>query len=171
MMGKFKKFRPFILLFIPLILFLFFCSAILIFRGIGFFNNLNSSPDYLWSQRITQRLMDEGYSVNDVIINTNTTPVTLRVIEIRVEIDIQQHRAYNVIEDVHRIMIEEFSYPSSQPNPVDKVIVMLDDDDNYPFGVISDFEFAWKYHNGQISQDVYFENWSYGGEIPGITPP
>ena len=170
-MGKYKKFRPFILLFIPLVLFLFFCSAILIFRGIGFFNNLNSSPDYLWSQRITQRLMGEGYSVNDVIINTNTTPVTLRVIEIRVEIDIQQHRAYNVIDDVHRIMIEEFSYPSSQPNPVDKVIVMLDGDDNYPFGLISDFEFAWKYHNGQISQDVYFENWSYGGEIPGITPP
>ena len=169
-MGKYKKLRPFVLLFIPLILFLFFCSAILIFRSIGFFNS-NSSPDYLWSQRITQRLMDEGYSVNDVTINTNSTPVTLRVIEIRVEIDIQQHRAYNVIDDIHRIMIEEFSHPASQPNPVDKVIVMLDSDINYPFGVISDFEFAWKYHNGQISQALYFDNWSYGEDIPGITPP
>ena len=169
-MGNAKKFRPFLLILIPLFLFVCMCSILVALRASDFFSS-NFFPDYLWSQRIARHLEQESYIVNDVSINTIETPFKMRIMEIRVEVDINQSRAYNVISDVHRIMVEEYAHPSFQPNPLDKVIVMLDNGDVVSYGVISDFESAQKYYNEEISQDLYFKSWEYGGKIPGITPP
>jgi len=168
--NKFQ--RSLLLLFlIPPVLILCLCVVFLIPRA----NNYFHSPeyqDYLWSRRITNVLNDKGYTVHDVKAS-DSEPPGFRILDVQVGdlVNDEEKGAYELVKEVHAIVIETFVDEAAQPQPVNIIYMTIFNYDSGIYFVGIDFETAQKFHNGEVSEKVYFDRWSYSGDVPEIAPP
>ena len=171
-MRKIQSHRLLLLLIlIPPLLATCLCVAFLVPRSIDFFTS-SSYPDYLWSLRITRVLSNKGYPVHDVSVS-GSEPPGFRSIDVQVGnlVEGEQQRTFDLVKAVHSVVMETFVNSSSQPEPVDAVVVMVIDYSSGSYPVDIDFETLRKFQAGEISEQTYFEHWSYPENTPGITPP
>ncbi len=168
--NKFHRGLPFLLL-IPPLLIICLCVAFLIPRVSDFFQS-SAYPDYLWSRRITKALSDKGYAVHDVKAS-DSEPPGFRILDVQVGdlVNDEEIRAYDLVKDVHSIIMETFVNEAAQPQPVSVIDVTIFDYDSGIYFVAVDFESAQRFSNGEISEEAYFDQWSYSENVPGITPP
>jgi hypothetical protein len=156
---------------IPPVLAACLCIAILIPRVVDFFST-TSYPDYLWALRITHELSNEGYPVADVSVLGSDIP-GVRTIHVQIGnlLAGKQQRSYELVKEVHSVIIKTFANATAQPDPVNEILVTIIDYSSGSYMVSVDFETAQKYFAGDISDQTYFEHWSYPENTPGITPP
>lgn len=83
----------------------------------------------------------------------------------------EQRRSYELVKDVHSIVMDTFINDSSQPEPVDMITVMIIDYSSGSYTVSVDYGTVRKFYAAEISEQEYFKNWSYPENTPGITPP
>jgi hypothetical protein len=170
-----KKIHPYkllpLLILVPPIFASCLCIAYLGPRAIGFFTS-SSYPDYLWSVRITRALSNLGYPVHDVTVYGDELPGGRRIlVQIGNLKGDERQRSFDVVKAVHTVIFETFKGSSSPPNPVDYVDIMLIDYSDGTYDVGIDFETIQKYQEGEISEEIYFQHWSYSEGVPEITPP
>jgi hypothetical protein len=163
--------RLLFLILIPPILATCLCVALLVPRASNFFNS-PAYPDYLWSLRITKALSDKGYPVHDVTAS-DSEPPGFRILDIQIGnlIDNEEQGTYQLVKDVHSVIMETFSDESAQPQAVSVINVMVIDYDSGSYNVSIDFETAQKFYKGEISEQTYFDQWSYPENTPEIMPP
>lgn len=160
-----------LLILVPPLLAIFLCVVLLTPRIKDFFNS-PAYPDYLWSLRVTHALNDKGYPVHDVTVS-GSEALGFRDIDIQIGnlMKGERQRSYELVNDVHSIVMGTFINESSQPEPVDMITVMIIDYSSGSYTVSVDCETVRKFYAGEISEKAYFENWSYPQNTPGITPP
>ncbi|MCL4275581.1 MAG: hypothetical protein KJZ77_17045 [Anaerolineales bacterium] len=160
-----------LLILVPPLLVIFLCVVLLTPRINDFFNS-PAYPDYLWWLRVTRELSDKGYPVHDVTVSENET-LGFRDIDIQIGnlMKGEQRRSYELVKDVHSIVMDTFINDSSQPEPVDMITVMIIDYSSGSYTVSVDYGTVRKFYAAEISEQEYFKNWSYPENTPGITPP
>jgi Rad3-related DNA helicase len=78
---------------------------------------------------------------------------------------------YELVETVHDVVVETFEDHLFKLGPVDAIVITIFDQTHGIYNVGIDFETARKYHFGEISEESYFEDWSYPDYAPRIQPP
>ena len=160
-----------LLIFIPPLLAICLCIVFLAPRVDGFFGSA-AYPDYLWSLRMTKMLGDKGYPVHDVTVS-DSEPPGFRIVDVQIGnlVDDKEQRTYELVKEVHLVIMETFLYADAQPQPLTAVDVMVIDYDSGSYNVFTDFEAIQKFYAGEISEQVYFAQWSFPENTPEITPP
>ncbi len=163
--------RLLFLILIPPILATCLCVAFAVPRVSNFFHSA-AYPDYLWSLRITKALSDKGYPVHDVRA-LHSEPLGFSILDVQIGnlVDGEEQRTYELVKEVHSVIMETFLDGSVQPQAVSVIDVMVIDYDSGSYSVSVDFETAQKFYKGKISEQAYFDEWSYPENTPEITPP
>ena len=155
----------------PLLMFVCLCSIFSTLLS----NSLLTSPnftDYLWSLRISRELSVNRYPVHDVSVS-DSDPPGLRIVDIQVGnlVDGEQQRTYELVKAVHKVVLETFHPSYFQPNSANVIFITLFDYSSGIYTIGVDYATVQKYQLGKISEDEYFENWSFSPNTPGIMPP
>lgn len=160
------------LIFIPPLLAICVCLA---FSAFPIFKFLNSDafPDYLWSQRITRALNDKGYSIHDFVNVSRSQPELGTIVAVGVSklVHGEQLEPYELVKDVHAVILQSYEKTSPQPQPVDIVFVIVEDDLWDSYAVEISFDYVQEFQAGQISERDYFEHWILHPDTLEITPP
>jgi len=139
------------------------------------YNFLNSAafPDYLWSQSITRTLKDKGYSIHDVanVARSERPAITIVAVEVDSLVKGEQPKPYDLIKNVHSLIMETFANTSPQPQPVDIIFVIVDNYSGESYAVEANFEDVRKFQEGQLSEQEYFERWTVHSKTLEIAPP
>lgn len=171
-MNKIRSNRVLLLLIaLPPLMLTCLCGAFIVLRLI----NLIASPsysDYLWSRRITRELRDNGYPVHDVSVS-DSDPPGFRIVDVQVGnlVDSEQQRTYEIVKAVHKTVIDTFASSSFQPDSASVIVITLFDYASGIYTIGVDFATAQKYQLGEISEEEYFEQWSFSPNTPEIMPP
>lgn len=172
-MQKIPRHRRLVfLILIPPLFAICLCGALL---TPPIYNFLKSAafPDYLWSQSITRTLKDKGYSVHNVanVARSERPAITIVAVEVDSLVKGEQPMPYDLIKDVHSIIMETFANISPRPQPVDIIFVIVDNDSGESYAVEVNFEDVQKFQVGQLSEPAYFERWTVHSKTLEITPP
>ena len=172
-MRKRKSHRRLIwLIFIPPLLAICLCLA---FSVPPIFKFLNSAafPDYLWTQSITRELSNKGYSIHDFANVSRSEPHPIAIVAVGVNnlVEGKQLEPYELVKNVHSIIIESYSNTSPQPQPVDIIIVLVYGNSGNSYVVEVNFEDVRKFQAGEIYEQEYFEHWILHPDTIEITPP
>jgi hypothetical protein len=147
----------------------------LAFSALPIFKFLNSAafPDYLWSQSITHALSDKGYSIHDVVNVSRSEPLHTTMIAIGISdlVKGKQLEPYQLVKDVHSVIIESYENTSPQPQPVDIIAVIVYGNSFNGYVVEGNFENVRKFQAGEISEQEYFKHWILHPDTMKITPP
>lgn len=160
-----------LLIFVPPLFVICLCFVLLIPSAFNFYDS-SAFPDYLWSTRITRGLNDKGYLVYDVKISGSDDPSS-RVISVEISnlVGNEQKRSYDLVKEVHLIILETFDNTSSKPNqPANVVVITINDSYGNSHFVGVDYETVRQFFAGEISEKIYFVRWTYSPEIPEIAP-
>lgn len=171
-MKRNQRYRRLVLLiFVPPLLAICLCMVLLIPNASSFFGSA-AYPDYLWSLRMTKMLGDKGYPVHDITVS-DSEPPGFRIVDVQIGnlIEDKEQRTYELVKEVHVVIMETFLYADAQPEPPTVVDVMVIDYDSGSYNVFTDYETVQKFYTGEISEQTYFEQWSYPENTPEITPP
>lgn len=146
-------------------------GLLLVSHLLAFFNS-PSFPNYLWSLRVAQELNSMGYPVRDVSVS-DSDPPGFKIIDVQIGnlVHGEQGKTYELVETVHKVVIERFTNPHFQPEEVDAIIITIFDRSDGIYFVGIDFETARKFQLGEISEETYFEHWSFPPNTPEIAPP
>lgn len=170
-MQKFVSNHPIlVVIFILVIVTAILCGVFIVLQSVAF---SKSTPfaDKLWSIRIARKLNNGGYPIHDVSVS-DSDPPGFRIIDIQTGnlINGEEQRTYDLVKVIHQIVVETSFDSSFQPDAGDLIMVTLFDDSGiYMIGV--DFETAIKYQRNEISEEEYFEKWSFSSNMLEITPP
>lgn len=168
--NKFHRGQLFLLI-IPLVLVICLCVAFLIPR-VSYFFQSSEYYDYQWSRHISKALNDKGYAVHDVKAS-DSEPPGFRILDVQVGdlVNDEEKRSYELVMEVHTIVMETFVHESAQPQPVNLIYITIFDYDSGIYFVGVDFETAQKFYDGEISEEAYFDQWSFSGNVPRIISP
>jgi hypothetical protein len=160
------------LIFIPPLLAICACLAFAIPQIFKFINSA-AFPDYLWTQRITRALNDKGYSIHDFVNVSRSQPELCTIIAVGVDrlVDGKQPEPYDLVKDVHSIIMESYTNTSYPPQPVDIIVVLVYGDLYDSYAIEVSFEDVRKLRTGEISEKEYFEHWTLHPDTVEITPP
>jgi hypothetical protein len=160
-----------LLIFIPLLVAICLCTVLLLPRVSDFFTSA-AYPDYLWALRMTKVLSDKGYPVHDVSVS-DSEPAGFRILDVQIGnlVGDEEQRTYELVKEVHSAIMETFLYATAQPQPPTVIDVMVIDYDSGSYTVFTEYETVQKFYDGEISEQIYFEQWSYPENTPEITPP
>lgn len=172
-MQKKKSDRRLIwLIFLPPLLAICLCLA---FSAPPIFKFLNSAafPDYLWTQSITRELSNQGYSIHDFANVSRSEPPLCTIVAVGVNnlAEGKQVEPYELVKDVHSIIIESYTNTSPQPQPVDIIVVLVYGYSGDSYVVEMNFKDVRKFQAGEISEQEYFEHWILHPDTMEITPP
>jgi hypothetical protein len=120
---------------------------------------------------MNRKLSDIGYPIHDISVN-DSDPPGFRIIDVQTgnSINGERQRTYNLVKEVNKVVVETFFVASFRPNSGDVIMITLFDESGiYMIGV--DFGTVIKYQQGEISEEEYFEQWSFSQNTPEITPP
>ena len=171
-MQKIRSNRLLLLLIVlPLLMLICLCSAFIALRSINLIAS-SSFSDYLWSLRITRELRDNGYLVHDVSVS-DSDPPGFRIVDVQVGnlVDGEQQRTYELVKAVHKTVIDTFASSSFQPDSASVIFITLFDYSSGIYTIGVDFAAAQKYQLVEISEEEYFEEWSFSPNTPEIMPP
>jgi len=160
-----------LLIFAPPLFVICFCIILLIPSVFRFYDS-SAIPDYFWTNRIKQELDDKGYLVYEVKIS-GSDDLDSRVISIEVSnlIGNEQKRSYDLVKEVHFVILETFDNTSSKPNqPANIVVVTIIDSLGNSHFVGVDYETVRQFFAGEILEKIYFVRWTYSPGIPEIGP-
>jgi hypothetical protein len=117
-------------------------------------------------------LSDKGYPVHDVTILEGESQ-TFRVIDVQIGnlVNGEEVNTYDIVKEVHSVIMETFQNESAQPRPANVIDVMVIDYNSGSYDVFTDYDVVIRFCKGEISEQEYFTNWSYPENTPGITPP
>ncbi len=139
------------------------------------YNFLNSSafPDYLWSQRIAHALRNKGYSIHETVNVARSERPVIDIVALEVDnlVNGEQIEPYELVKEIHSVIMETFVNTSFQPQPVDIIFVIVG---NYPgetYAVEVNFEDVQEFQAGKISEQAYFERWTVHSNTLEIAPP
>jgi len=160
------------LIVIPPLLAICLCMVLLTPPVFNFFNS-SAFPDYLWSQRITRALRDKGYSMQDTANVSRSESPSISLVGVGVSnlVAGEQLKPYELIKDVHSIIMKSYADTLHQPLPVDIIFVIVG---NYPdetYAVEVNFEDVQEFQAGKISEQEYFERWTVHSNTVEIAPP
>ena len=164
--------RLVLLILIPPLLAMCVCLGFATPRLISFLNS-PAFPDYLWSQRITHALNDKGFSVRDSanVARSERPVIAIVALEISDLVKGEKKRPYELVKEVHSVVMETFANTSLQPQPVDIIFVVVNSQSGNSYAVEANFEDVRKFQAGEISEKTYFERWILHPRILDITPP
>jgi hypothetical protein len=164
--------RLLFLILIPPILAICLCLGFSLPRLVSFLNS-PAFPDYLWSQHITRALSDKGYSVRDSanVARSERPVIDIVALEINDLVNGEQKRPYELVKEVHSVVMETFANTAPQPQPVDIIFVVVNNKSGDSYAVEMDFEDVQKFQAGEISEQTYFEHWILHPKTLEITPP
>lgn len=136
------------------------------------FLNSDAFPDYLWSQRITRALNDRGYSIHDFVNVSRSQPELCTIIAVGVDklVDGKEPEPYELVKDVHSVIMESYANTSSPPQPVDIIVVLVYGDLYDSYAIEVSFEDVQKFQTGEISEQEYFGRWILHPNTIEITP-
>ncbi len=160
------------LIFLPPLLAICLCLA---FSAPPIFKFLNSAafPDYLWSHSITHTLSDKGYVIHDAVnvSRSETPPITIIAVGVSNLVEGKQVEPYELVKDVHSVIIESYENTTPQPQPVDIIAVIVYGNSDTSYVVEVNFEDVRKFQTGEISEQEYFKHWILHPDTMEITPP
>jgi hypothetical protein len=173
-MRKKKSHRRLVwLIFIPPLLAVCLCLAFSASPIIEFLNSA-AFPDYLWTQRITRELSNKGYSIRDFanVSRSESPPIKAVAIGVNSLIKGRPVEPYELVKDVHYIIVESYANTSPQPQLVNTIMVLVygNFDDTYVIEV--NFEDVRRFRAREISEQEYFKRWILlHPDKMEITPP
>ncbi len=166
--------RLVLLIFMPPLLAICLCVALLTTPVYSFLNS-PAFPDYLWSQSITRNLKTKGYSIDDVanVARSERPVITMVAVEVNNLVKGQQSKPYDLVKEIHSVVIETFANTTPQPQPVEFIFVVVNNFDflDESYAVEIKFEDAQKFQVGQLSEQEYFERWKVHSNTLEISPP
>ncbi|MBC7878292.1 MAG: hypothetical protein H7Y59_14070 [Anaerolineales bacterium] len=172
-MRKIPRHRRLVLLIlIPPILAICLCAVLLTPSTYNFLNSA-AFPDYLWSQRIARALRDKGYSIHETVNVARSERPVIDIVALGVGnlVNGKQIKPYELVKEIHSVIMETFANTSIQPQPVDIIFVIVG---NYPgetYAVEVNFEDVQEFQAGKISEQAYFERWTVHSNTLEIAPP
>lgn len=131
-----------------------------------------SFSNYIWSLRVARELNSMGYPVRDVSVN-DSDPPGFEIIDVQTGnlVHGEQVKTYELVETVHKVIIENFTNANFQPEAADAIVITIFDRSGGIYFVGIDFDTARKFQIGEISEETYFEHWSFPPNTPEIVPP
>lgn len=172
-MKKNQRHRRLVLLiFIPPLLAICLCVVLL---TPSVYNFLNSAafPDYLWSQHITRELNEKGYSIHDIVNVSRSEGPSISIVAVGVRdlVNGEQRKPYELVKDVHLIIMKAYVGTSPQHQPVDIIFVIVDNYPSVSYAVEIDFKDVQEFQAGKISEQDYLSRWVLHPDTLEIDPP
>lgn len=160
------------LIFIPPLLAICACLAFAVPQIFKFLNS-DAFPDYLWTQRITRTLSNKGYSIHDFVNVSRSQPELCTIVAVGVDqlVDGKQPEPYELVKDVHSIIMESYTNTPYSPQPVDIIVVLVYGDLYDSYAIEVSFEDVQNFQTGEISEQEYFERWTVHSNTIKVTPP
>jgi len=164
--------RLLLLIFIPPLLAICLCMVLL---TPPIYNFLNSSafPDYLWSQRIAHALKNKGYTIHETVNVARSERPVIDIVALEVDnlVNGKQIKPYELVKEIHSIIVETFADKSYQAQPVDIIFVIVGRYPDETYAVEINFEDVQEFQAGKISEQTYFERWIVHSNTLEIAPP
>jgi hypothetical protein len=118
-------------------------------------------------------LNDEGFSIREStnVARSERPVITIVALEISDLVNGEQKRPYELVKEVHSVIMESFANTSPQPQPVEIIFVIVNSQSGSSYSVEANFEDVRKFQAGEISEKTYFEHWTLHPRTLDITPP